>query len=73
MRWLIVWLLAIISAPAVAEPILLKPARLFDGFALHSGWQVLVDGDRIAAVGPSLAVPANARVVDLPDANLPMK
>jgi imidazolonepropionase-like amidohydrolase len=70
MRWLIAWLLAIISAPAVAEPILLKPARLFDGFALHSGWQVLVDGDRIAAVGSKIAVPANARVVELPDATL---
>jgi imidazolonepropionase-like amidohydrolase len=70
MRWLIACLLAIMSVPAAAEPILLRPARLFDGLTLHSGWQVLVDGDRITAVGSNLAVPENARVVELPDATL---
>src|SRR5881392_602927 len=62
----------VLAVPAVAEPILLKPARVFDGVNRqpHEGWSVLVDGDRIAAVGPNLAAPAGARVVDLPGATL---
>jgi imidazolonepropionase-like amidohydrolase len=31
---------------------------------------VLVDGDRIAAVGPNLAAPAGAKIIDLPGATL---
>ena len=73
MRRLFLFLLALIlAAPALAEPILLKPARVFDGVNRqpHEGWSVLVDGDRIAAVGPNLAAPAGARVIDLPGATL---
>lgn len=55
---------------AGAEPLLLQPARLFDGTTVHHGWQVLVDGDRIAAVGASLAAPPGARTIALPDATL---
>ncbi|MGN6057882.1 MAG: amidohydrolase family protein, partial [Sphingomicrobium sp.] len=33
-------------------------------------WSVLVDGDKIAAVGPNVAAPAGARVIDLPGATL---
>jgi imidazolonepropionase-like amidohydrolase len=40
-----------------------------DGKA-HPGWQVLVRGEKIAGVGPALAAPADARVVDLPGATL---
>jgi len=68
MRRLILALLALLfAAPAVAEPILLKPARVFDGVnpTPHEGWSVLVDGDRIAAAGPNLAAPAGSRTVDL--------
>lgn len=48
--------------------VLLKPAGVFDGVdgRTHAGWQVLVEGDRIAAVGPGLSAPAGAQVVDLP-------
>ena len=54
-----------------AVPLLLKPARVFDGGTVpHSGWQVLVRGDRIEAVGPALAVPAGTRVIELPGATL---
>jgi imidazolonepropionase-like amidohydrolase len=56
------------AAPADATPLLLRPDRVFDGEGTpHAGWAVLVQGQRIAAVGPaaSLAVPAGARVVDL--------
>ena len=56
------------GAPADAPPLLLRPDRVFDGEGTpHAGWAVLVQGQRIAAVGPaaSLAVPAGARVIDL--------
>ncbi len=52
--------------------LLLKPAHVFDGTAMHDGWVVLVRGDRIAAVGPASQVgaPADATVIDLPGMTL---
>ena len=74
MRLLIAMAAAIASlaTAAAAEPILLRPAQVFDGVdpRPHPGWSVLVDGDKIAAVGPNLAAPAGAKVVDLPGATL---
>jgi imidazolonepropionase-like amidohydrolase len=75
MRFLILLLSFILSAPAAAQPgdaILLRPARVFDGVnpRAHAGWSVLVRGDRIEAVGPNLAAPAGARVIELPGATL---
>jgi imidazolonepropionase-like amidohydrolase len=73
MRRLLAWLLlAIMAVPAQADTLLLKPARLFDGVdpRPHENWSVLVEGDRITAVGPNVAAPAGARVVDLPGATL---
>jgi imidazolonepropionase-like amidohydrolase len=56
------------------EALLLRPARVFtaDDAKTHPAWVVLVDGERIAAVGPesSIKVPAGARTVDLPDTTL---
>ncbi|HEX6660637.1 MAG TPA: amidohydrolase family protein [Sphingomicrobium sp.] len=62
----------LLGSPALAEPILLHPSRLFDGVnpAPHEGWSVLVDGDRITAAGPNLAAPAGTQVIDLPGATL---
>ena len=64
--------IASLATAAAAEPILLRPAQVFDGVdpRPHPGWSVLVDGDKIAAVGPNLAAPAGAKVVDLPGATL---
>jgi imidazolonepropionase-like amidohydrolase len=69
------WLMAALAASplAAAGPaILLKPARVFDGVTAtpHEGWQVLVEGDRIVAVGPALAEPEGAQIVDLPGLTL---
>lgn len=63
---------AVAAAPSPAQPILLEPDRVFDGTdpTPHAGWQVLVEGDRIAATGPHLAAPANARIVPLPGQTL---
>src|SRR5262245_4440830 len=57
-----------------ARPLLLKPARVFDGVALkpHADWVVLVRGDRIQAAGPASEVqsPGDARVIELPGTTL---
>ena len=52
---------------------LLRPARVWTaGEPVHTGWEVLVEGERIAAVGPAgtITVPADAAVVDLPGETL---
>lgn len=75
MRWLTIAAMLLLcganapspgTAPAAA-PIVLRPARVFDGVdgKVHSGWQVLVRGERIVAVGPDLPAPAGARVIEL--------
>ena len=49
----------------------LKPARVFDGDAVHEGWAVRVRGEKIDAVGADAGVSAaGARVIDLPGATL---
>ena len=63
------------TAPAAADrgATLLRPARVWTaGEALHSGWVVLTSGKRITAVGPADVVraPADATVIELPDATL---
>ena len=71
MRSLILLLATLMAATAAkAETLLLQPAQVFDGTAMHSGWQVLVEGDRIVAAGPNLPVPAGARSIPLPDMTL---
>jgi imidazolonepropionase-like amidohydrolase len=79
MRLLLALLLTLfLAAPLSAQgypagaPLLLRPARVFDGVdpRPHEGWQVLVRGERIEAAGPNLAAPAGARVIDLPGMTL---
>ncbi len=71
-RRLLLAALLVGAAPAQADTLLLKPARVFDGVNAqpHEGWSVLVEGDRIAAAGPAVAAPADARVIELPGATL---
>jgi imidazolonepropionase-like amidohydrolase len=59
------------SKPASA-PIVLKAAHLFDGHSgtLTSPGLVVVQDDRIVAVGKDAAIPAGAQIVDLGDATL---
>ena len=67
-------LLALVPLAAQAQApaaMLLKPARVFDGEAMHQGWAVRVAGDRIEAAGPAATVDAvGAKVVELPGATL---
>lgn len=69
-RHLLPALLALLPLPAVAAPILITADRVWDGEAMHAGWQVLVDDGRIAAVGPNLAAPADAQRIALPGQTL---
>jgi hypothetical protein len=45
-----------------AKTYVLKPARVFDGDAMHDGWVVVVRGQRIESAGPaaSASTPADA-------------
>jgi len=49
------------ASGASDDAILLVPDRVFDGTTMHTGWQVLVTGDRITAVGEKVEAPANVR------------
>jgi imidazolonepropionase-like amidohydrolase len=74
-RLLTAFLIIAVATPLAAAPdpvLLLRPERVFDGVdpVSHAGWQVLVRGDRIAAVGPALTAPPGARVIDLPGQTL---
>ncbi len=80
-----VWILALLATPLLLSAhqgrgggtqggavSVLRPARVFDGEALHQGWAVVVRGARIEAAGPaaSLTIPDGARTIDLPDTTL---
>jgi len=72
MRWLAIMAAVVVAFPvaaAAADPtsIVLKPAGVFDGVdgKVHAGWEVIVTGDKIVAVGPDLPVPAGAQIIDL--------
>ena len=60
------------TGPAAPTATLLRPAAVFDGQDRHEGWAVLVENDRITAVGPAaqVAAPAGARTLDLPGLTL---
>jgi len=59
---------------ADGPPVLLRPAGVFtaEDATVHSGWAVLVQGERIIAVGAEddVARPPGTRLIDLPGATL---
>ena len=59
-----------ISANAQDTLILLKPARVFDGNSMHPNWQVLIQKDRIVAVGENLKSNQPIRIINLPNTTL---
>jgi imidazolonepropionase-like amidohydrolase len=65
---------ALSTAADDPRPLLLKPARVFDGAARtpHEGWAVLTRGNRIESAGPTAGVkaPDDARVIELPGMTL---
>jgi imidazolonepropionase-like amidohydrolase len=62
---LVIGAVAGLAARADESSILLVADRVFDGTTLHAGWQVLVTGERITAVGAKIDAPADARRVEL--------
>jgi imidazolonepropionase-like amidohydrolase len=62
------------NVPATATPVVLRPARVFDGITpeAHQGWVVVTRGETIEAAGPaaSTPIPPGARVIDLAGATL---
>ena len=62
------------TPPAPYTAYVLRPARVFtaEDSTVHPGWVVVVEGERITAVGPAAAVkvPAGAETIELPDATL---
>src|SRR5215469_13660018 len=46
--------------------VVLKASRTFDGEAIHEGWAVRINGERIEAAGPAANIDVNgAKVIDL--------
>jgi imidazolonepropionase-like amidohydrolase len=60
------------EAPQSQEKILIKAGKLVDVRAgrVLTNQNILVQGDRIAQVGPDIAAPAGARTIDLSDATV---
>lgn len=62
------------AAERAERALVLRPERVFtaEDQAVHAGWVVVVEGERIAAVGPAaqLKPPAGAEVIDLPGTTL---
>jgi imidazolonepropionase-like amidohydrolase len=79
-RYCLVWILVAavplaLSAQGPARPVettfVLRPDRVFDGRALHTGWAVRVAGTRIQAVGLASSMATQAdETIDLPGATL---
>jgi imidazolonepropionase-like amidohydrolase len=68
-----IWLVtAAAHAESTSLSFLLRPAAVFDGKELHSGWAVLVRGDKIDAAGPVAEIhpPNDAQTIDLPNDTL---
>ena len=64
--------LSLAQTPAASHPVVLHAARLLDietGRVLTPG-EVLVEGEKIVAAGPSVAHPAGAETIDLGDTTL---
>lgn len=61
-----------VEQPVRRRAAILRPAKLFDGSTLHEGWQVVVEENRITAVGPAerIQAPADARILELPGVTL---
>jgi len=59
-------------ASAQASAVVLRPAQLFDGEVMQRDWAVIVEGERIVAVGPAteISTPPGAEELELPGLTL---
>src|SRR5215469_10657988 len=71
MKRCFLFFLATVSVFAQTSSVLLRPARVFDGEAVHEGWAVRVNRGRIEAAGLASGIASDgARVIELPGATL---
>lgn len=74
MKLFLLWPLlfcALFSAAQQEQYYLLKPARVFDGEAMHEGWQVVVKGNTIEAAGAiRYKLPENTIIIELKNTTL---
>ena len=71
--WLTLFTTIVVSMPAFADDaILLRPDQVFtaEDSTVRPGWEVLVEGNLIKAVGPGLAAPNGSRIIRLPGTTL---
>lgn len=71
--WKLLALVIVSVASALAQDgYAITSSRVFDGNQLHSGWVVVVRGERIAAAGPmnDVSVPADVERIDLGETTL---
>src|SRR6266404_6029564 len=68
----LVFPVCVISISAADQTVVLKAARMFDGKSksLISNGVVVVRGDKIVDVGSNVAIPSDAKVIDLGDMTL---
>lgn len=61
-----------VAAPDTTRATLIVPDAVFDGRdgLVHQGWRVLVRGNRIVSVGPTIDVPADSETIALPGTTL---
>src|SRR4051794_38875593 len=70
-RWLLPLLVFFAIGVFAQQPLILEPARVFDGESIHEGWAVRVAGERIEAAGPVGSMDrTGARIITLAGATL---
>src|SRR6266704_3663646 len=69
---IVILLFSAVGAGAADQTVVLKAARMFDGKskALVQNGVVVVQGDKIVDVGSNVAIPSDAKVIDLGDMTL---
>src|SRR5256885_627584 len=69
---IVILLFSAVAAGAADQTIVLKAARMFDGKSksLIPNGVVVVQGDKIVDVGSNIAIPSDAKVIDLGDMTL---
>ncbi|MBI1768727.1 MAG: amidohydrolase family protein [Bacteroidetes bacterium] len=64
--------LSFLSVQAVAQQYYITADRVFDGESIHENWAVVVQGDKIIAVGPKekITAPINSVKINYPNSTL---
>lgn len=69
MKWTLLFPLLLVRFLTYAQSdslYLLKPDRVFDGETMHTGWVVLIKGNRIEAAGAmTYKLPASTRIIEM--------